>query len=71
VGSEVFALEVPESCRLCGARGRVTLEQTIQQTRIVLRWSCQACHRTWPVTLAHDRTERRRGVADRRRSTRA
>jgi hypothetical protein len=63
-------LRVPDQCTFCMTPGRVRPEQTITGSTVVLKWSCEACERDWPV---HDDelSERRQGPPDRRRKSRS
>lgn len=62
-------LQIPQTCPLCAAVGRVILEPTaFNLETVLLHWRCTRCQQSWPVTAAETGvTERRQGAADRRR----
>ena len=61
----------PAECVLCGAVGTVMPETTIHGDSVFLAWCCGKCQGEWPITPDElEAIERRRGLEDRRRTTR-
>jgi hypothetical protein len=62
----------PAECVLCGAVGTVMAETTVHGDSVFVAWCCEKCQGEWPITPDElEAIERRRGLEDRRRTTRA
>ena len=62
---------VPSHCLFCVTAGRVALAACVRGGAVVVCWRCDECEHEWPVHPHEQLDERRHGLKDRRRTTRA
>jgi sRNA-binding protein len=62
---------VPSHCLFRTTAGRVALAGSVRGGAGAVCWRCDECEQEWPVHAYEQLDERRRGLNDRRRQTRA
>ena len=62
---------VPTHCAFCETAGTVSLTARTPGGAVAIRLNCRRCKREWPVRPEEQIPERRSGLTDRRRASRA
>ena len=62
---------VPDECTRCRTAAAVELTVRTPRGAVALFWWCRRCRDVWPITPGPNTAERRGGLTDRRRWTRA